>query len=76
MQICRGTPVISHLLFADDSFLFMRAHSGEFLVKKEILSVYEKASGQAINMQKSEIIFGNNVPQDSCQALSNILGVS
>lgn len=57
MSICRRTPVISHLLFADDGFLFMRAKESEFLAMKDILSVYERASGQSINLQKSEVIF-------------------
>ncbi|KAK2409029.1 hypothetical protein QL285_044487 [Trifolium repens] len=54
VKICRNAPIISHLLFADDCFLFFRAAESEALVLKNILTIYEQASGQAINMQKSE----------------------
>jgi hypothetical protein len=54
MIICTDTPVISHLLFADDCFLFFRACEREAVCMKNILATYEEASGQAINLQKSE----------------------
>lgn len=67
---------MSHLLFANYSFLFTPAFEREFTVMKEILANYEKASGQAINLQKSEVIFSSNVPNDSRVHLASILGVS
>jgi hypothetical protein len=54
IKICRKTPTISHLLFADDCFLFFKATVNEATVLKNILSVYEAASSQAINLHKSE----------------------
>jgi hypothetical protein len=42
-------------LFADDCFLFFRAEESEAMIMKEILSTYENASGQSINLQKFEI---------------------
>ncbi|PNX60847.1 ribonuclease H, partial [Trifolium pratense] len=45
IKICRNAPVISHLLFADDCFLFFKATINEATVLKNILSVYEAASG-------------------------------
>lgn len=74
-RICRGAPIISHLLFVDDSFLFFRAKESEFLVMKDILSTYERASGQSINLQKREVLFSSNVSMDDRSFLSNILGV-
>lgn len=52
-KICNNAPIVSHLLFADDCFLFFRATPNQALKMRDILSVYEKASGQAINLQKS-----------------------
>jgi len=45
ISICTNAPIISHLLFADDYFLFFRAEEREALVMKNILETYEKASG-------------------------------
>lgn len=55
INICGGTPTISHLLFADACFLFFRASLREMENMKRILYVYEQASGQQINLEKSEI---------------------
>ena len=51
-RICTNAPTISHLLFADDCFLFFRASEQEASVIKNILTTYEAASDQAINLQK------------------------
>lgn len=61
IKICRGAPIISHLLFTVDSFLFFRANEREVLVMKEILSTYENATGQAINLKKSEVYYSRNI---------------
>jgi hypothetical protein len=39
-----------HLLYADDSFLLFRVSPNEAFKMKNILSTYEAASGQAINL--------------------------
>lgn len=73
VSIARGTPSISHLLFADDCYMFFRADETEARVIKNVLTRYEKLSGQAINFHKSSIIFSPNTrPQDRngvCQIL-------
>jgi hypothetical protein len=76
IKICRKAPIISHLLFADDCFLFFKATPNEASVLKNILSVYETASGQAINLQKSEFYCSRNVPTEAREAVANQLGVS
>jgi hypothetical protein len=50
IKICRGAPVMSHLLFADDCFLFCRSNLSETNKLMEILKIYEMASGQEINL--------------------------
>jgi hypothetical protein len=75
IKICRNAPIISHLLFADDCFLFFRASSNEAEAMKNILATYEAASGQAINFQKSEIFCSRNVLGGVRDSIANCLGV-
>lgn len=74
-RICRSAPPVSHLLFADDSFLFCQATTSETQALKEILLHYEHASGQAINYNKSAIAFSTNTQHDLISTITNILGV-
>lgn len=74
-QIAPSAPSISHLLFADDSFLFFRGTTMEAHAIKSILINYERCSGQSVNYQKSGIFFSANTRQQKRQELSNILGV-
>ncbi|MCH80360.1 replication protein A 70 kDa dna-binding subunit, partial [Trifolium medium] len=76
VKICRNAPIISHLLFADDCFLFFKATTNEANVMKNILSLYESASGQAINLQKSEFYCSRNVSAEVREAIASQLGVT
>lgn len=76
LQISPLAPTITHLLFADDNFLFFRANCVETMVVKTLLNDYESLSGQSVNFQKSGIFFSSNVRQDKRTELSEILGVS
>ena len=55
LKVCTGAPLLTHLLFANDCFLFCRATNQECTILKGILNTYELASGQAINFQKYEV---------------------
>ena len=59
-QCTRRCPRISHLFIADDSILFTRANDSDCASLLEILKVYEKASGQMVNLEKSCITFSPN----------------
>ena len=74
-KVCRQAPSVSHLLFADDCFLFFKANEEHAHVMKNILSTYELASGQASRLPKSEIYCSCNVPDDLKITITNILGV-
>ncbi|KAL5567427.1 hypothetical protein UlMin_030591 [Ulmus minor] len=66
---------VSHLLFADDNFLFFDANRSNVEVLSGILRLYCAASGQIVNFDKSEICFGRDVLPPVQQDLASFLGV-
>ena len=76
MKIARGSPHISHLLFADDSLFFCKATKEECGVILKLLKDYEAVSGQQINFQKSSVQFGHKVPDNIRLEIHNILGIT
>lgn len=62
ISICSNAPIISHLFFGDDCFFFSRAEEREVNMIKNILEVYEAASGQSISLPKSEVYYSRSVP--------------
>lgn len=53
VKICRGAPPISHILFAYDIMLFCKAIVEKNSRLQQLLHTYSKASGQAINLDKT-----------------------
>ncbi|KAL9668236.1 hypothetical protein QQ045_002614 [Rhodiola kirilowii] len=75
VKLCRNAPVITHLLFADDSLFFIKAEAMEAGVLKGILNQFETVSGQRVNYEKSEICFRRNTPADVRISVCNVLGM-
>jgi len=74
-SICRGALPVSHLLLADDCFLSFKADESQAHVTKNILNIYEAASGQAISLPKSEIFYSRNVSDELKHHVTSILHV-
>ncbi|KAF7134698.1 hypothetical protein RHSIM_Rhsim08G0116800 [Rhododendron simsii] len=75
IKICRNSPSVSHLFFADDTLLFGEASDHGILTIKRILEVHGKVSGQIINFGKSCCFFSVNTPVDKRDRLSQLLGI-
>ena len=73
IKIARGSPAISHLLFADDSLFFCKAEQSHCKELVRIIDVYEKASGQQLNKSKSSVLFGSKVIASTKTDLKNHL---
>ncbi|XP_057247591.1 uncharacterized protein LOC130589950 [Beta vulgaris subsp. vulgaris] len=69
LKIGKRVNSISHLFFADDSLLFTRANEEEVEKILDILGTYEAASGQKLNMEKSQVSFSRNIEQEKQDTL-------
>lgn len=69
MLVAKGVTSINHLLFADDSILFCKASKEKWYRIQNIVIIYEKASGQTINKQKSSLFFSSNTPSSFKQEI-------
>nr|GEX52310.1 retrotransposon protein, putative, unclassified [Tanacetum cinerariifolium] len=75
IKMSRNCPVISHVLFADDSLFFLKVKASECDRLIGLIDQYCKASGQSINFSKSEVTFSPNTPMDEKQYFCNRIGV-
>ncbi|XP_062020928.1 uncharacterized protein LOC133737377 [Rosa rugosa] len=75
LRICDGAPIISHLLFADDSMKYFNATSQDCSIIRDLLNIYEKAWGQQVNLHKSNVVFSGSMQPHLCVNLARILGV-
>ncbi|CAA7023576.1 unnamed protein product [Microthlaspi erraticum] len=76
IQFHPSGPSINHMLFADDSLFICQATNQQCQELFEVLSDYERVSGQKINASKSAITFGSRVSAEIkawIKAKSNIL---
>jgi hypothetical protein len=72
IKICRQSPGISHLLFADDCLLFFKADPVQAAQVKDVLCNYEKATCQLLSPGKCSMLLGNMCNQDMGQQIMAI----
>ncbi|KAF7153626.1 hypothetical protein RHSIM_Rhsim01G0011800 [Rhododendron simsii] len=75
IRINRGSPPVSHLLFADDTMVFCKASRKELEHVSGILRDYRNASGQLINLQKSAMFFSKNTGPILKSELSALMAI-
>ncbi|KAM1778355.1 hypothetical protein ACFX12_039860 [Malus domestica] len=68
-------PIISHIFFADDTLLFLKADGKNCRNLVDLINMYCDASGQQVNFQKSSVYFGANIPERVSAELTNILRI-
>ncbi|CAL1361463.1 unnamed protein product [Linum trigynum] len=76
LKVHRSAPPLSHLFYADDSYLFLRASVPECANLLHLLAEYERYSGQRVNLHKSAMCGSANVSEQELLSLSSFLGVA
>ena len=74
VSVCRRSPKISHLFFADDSLTFGGATEAEGLEILRILKVYESSSRQQLNNQKTSLYFSRNTKGEMQNKIKTLFG--
>jgi hypothetical protein len=65
VRVCRNAPSVSHLLFADDSLILMKADMINANSLRHVLDQYCASSGQMVSQAKCSIFFSPNVDPDT-----------
>lgn len=65
---------MTHLLFADVSFIFCSVNNQNASCVANILKKYERSSGQVVNLDKSAICFSKNVREEEKVEISLSFG--
>ncbi|XP_026416207.1 uncharacterized protein LOC113311601 [Papaver somniferum] len=68
-------PSISHLFFADDCLIFIKARTRDARNLASIIEQFNKFSGQAVNFEKSALDFSKKVPNNVKNEIANILRI-
>jgi hypothetical protein len=74
--ICNRAPWITHLLFSDDSLIFINACEASATRLNEILNIYNQASGQQVNRSKSSIYFNPCTSKTQMEEVKQVLNIS
>jgi hypothetical protein len=71
-----GGPHVTHLLFADDSIIFLEATRSSLQALRGVLQDYEVSSGQKVNLGKSSVYFGPGCDEELKNSLKSNIGIS
>jgi hypothetical protein len=76
IKVCRGAPSVSHLLFADDSLVLLKADLNNAISLQQVLDSYCANLGQLISVAKSSIFFSPNTPVEVKVEICNTLNIN
>ncbi|CAN1263770.1 hypothetical protein LINPERPRIM_LOCUS11716 [Linum perenne] len=69
-------PMITHLIFADDTMIFIRVTRPSLVHLRSVFTRYQLLSGQRINYAKNSLLFSKNVPDDLIEEYSDFLQIN
>lgn len=75
LKLKPSCPILSHLFFADDAILFLKANKLECTHVLKTLETYNLASGQLVNFSKSGVVFSSNANEALKKELSDFIGM-
>jgi len=75
IQITDTGPQVSHLLFADDVLLFIKARNSQLRFVTDLFDMLSKAPGLKINLLKSRAFYSTGTPQRKINSLTTISGI-
>lgn len=73
LKISKKGPVVTHLLFADDSLVFCKATVQQASLLRQIIAKYGAGSGQEVNLDKSSVLFSKNITSESKEGIWAVL---
>lgn len=76
IKIARNAPVVSHMLFADDSYMYCKANGEGTRSAMDLLQQFQNASGQQVNLAKSSIFFSPNTDTNTRSEVCSIMGIN
>ncbi|KAM6571073.1 hypothetical protein CsatA_015153 [Cannabis sativa] len=74
-RVANRAPVISHLLFADDSYIYCKATDREANEVFRLLALFEKATGQQVKYAKSSVFFSTNTTSQAKTLICSKMGI-
>jgi hypothetical protein len=75
IRVCRSAPSVSHLFFADDSLILMKADASNATSLRNALDMYCASSGQLVSVAKSSIFFSPNTSAETREEVCEILDI-
>ncbi|KAI5349016.1 hypothetical protein L3X38_001903 [Prunus dulcis] len=75
IKLNSGGPTLSHLLFADDTLIFLKATTQNCHNIYCLLQAFCAASGQQVSLTKSNVVFSSNTPSYVRASMCAILGM-
>jgi hypothetical protein len=75
LKVCKHSPSISHLLFANGNLLFFEANVDQANKVKVVLNKYEKATGQLLSLAKCSLRLENKCTEEEGHEVATILNI-
>ncbi|KAG5567369.1 hypothetical protein RHGRI_002805 [Rhododendron griersonianum] len=72
IQLNRHCPKLSHIFFADDASLFLKAEIQNCATVEQMLGKYGQASGHRINFNKSSVSFSSTMGEIDKQLVCDL----